>query len=96
MNIPQNLCSATGDMDIEVTEGQLKYIHEAAEIDAETWFSINAWSKNNPGELTPKEQAFIGQVAWNARRNRPLTYKQSKWALEVLEKAKDAGWTENG
>ena len=65
---------------------------EAAEIDAETWFSINAWSKENPGELTPKEQAFIGQVAWNSRRNKPLTYKQSKWALEVLDKAKEAGW----
>ncbi len=94
INIPQSLCSAAGDMDIEVTEGQLKYINEATEIDAETWFSINAWSKENPGELTPKEQAFIGQVAWNVRRNRPLTYKQSKWALDIYDKAKEAGWEE--
>ena len=92
INIPQNLCSATGDMDVEVTEGQQKFINEAAEIDAETWFSINNWSKDNPGELTPKEQAFVGQVAWNMKRNKPLTYKQSKWALDIYEKAKDAGW----
>ena len=91
-NIPQNLCSAAGDMDIEVTEGQQKFINEASEIDASVWFSINKWSKENPGELTPKEQAFIGQVGFNQKRNRPLTYKQAKWALDIYEKAREAGW----
>ena len=91
-NIPQNLCSAAGDMDIEVTEGQQKYIDEAYEIEQTDWFSINKWSKDNPGKLTPKEQAFVGQVGFNMKRNRQLTYKQSKWALDIYDKAKDAGW----
>ncbi len=93
-NIPQDICSATGDVDVEVTEGQLKTINAAVAIGAEIWFNINKWSKDNPGELTPMEQAFTGQVAWNIKRNRPLTYKQAKWALDVYEKAKDKGWTE--
>jgi hypothetical protein len=76
-NIPQNLCSTSGDMDIEVTEGQQKFIDEASKIDPSVWFSINKWSKDNPGKLTPKEQAFVGQVGFNLKRNKPLTYKQA-------------------
>lgn len=92
--IPNDICSSSGDLDMEVTEGQQKYINEAMNVDCEIWFSINHWSKDNPGELTPKEQAFTGQVGFNIKRNRPLTYKQAKWALDILEKAKDKGWKE--
>ena len=91
-NIPAELCSTSGDLDTEVTEGQQKFINEAATIDTDVWFSINKWSKENPGELTPKEQAFVGQVGFNLKRNRSLTYKQSKWALDILDKAKEKGW----
>jgi hypothetical protein len=91
-NIPAELCSTSGDLDTEVTEGQQKFINEAATIDTDVWFSINKWSKENPGELTPKEQAFVGQVGFNLKRNRLLTYKQSKWALDILDKAKEKGW----
>lgn len=94
-NIPQNLCSASGDMDIEVTEGQQKFIDEASEIESSVWFSINKWSKDNPGKLTPKEQAFVGQVGFNLKRNRPLTYKQAKWALDIYDKAVEAGWDQD-
>lgn len=93
-NIPADLLGKTGDVDVEITEGQKKKMDEFSEVDAETWFSLNQWSKDNPGELTPKEQAFIGQVAFNVKRNRSLTYKQSKWALDIYEKAVDAGWNE--
>ena len=91
-NIPAELCSTSGDLDTEVTEGQQKFINEAATIDTDVWCSINKWSKENPGELTPKEQAFVGQVGFNLKRNRSLTYKQSKWALDILDKAKEKGW----
>lgn len=91
-NIPAELCSTSGDLDTEVTEGQQKFINEASTIDTDVWFSINKWSKENPGELTPKEQAFVGQVGFNLKRNRSLTYKQSKWALDILDKAKEKGW----
>jgi hypothetical protein len=89
---PQELCSSTGDLDVEVTEGQKKYIDEALLVDAETWFSINSWSKDNPGLLSPKEQAFIGQIGFRVKRSYSLSYKQAKWALDILEKARDLGW----
>ena len=89
---PQELCSSSGDVDLEITEGQQKVINTAAEIPAETWFSVNAWSKENIGKLTPKEQAFMGNVGFLIKRGRALTYKQAKWALNLLEKAEDAGW----
>lgn len=40
-NIPAELCSTSGDLDTEVTEGQQKFINEAATIDTDVWFSIN-------------------------------------------------------
>lgn len=94
-NIPQDLCSTSGDMDIEVTEGQQKFIDEASGIDSSVWFSINKWSKDNPGKLTPKEQAFVGQVGFNLKRNKPLTYKQAKWALDIYDKAIETGWEQD-
>ena len=92
MAFPKELCSATGDQDIEVTEGQQKVIVLASSYDESVWFSINRWGKDNEGKLAPKEIAFVGQVGWNIKRNRPLTYRQARWALDILEKATDAGW----
>lgn len=93
--IPSEICSATGDIDIEVTEGQKKTIAKASEYDASVWFSINTWSKDHPGLLSPKEQAFTGQVGFLVKRNQSLTYKQAKWALDIYDKAVDEGWEEN-
>lgn len=89
---PAELCSSSGDLDLEITEGQKKVINQAADIPAEVWFSINSWSKENIGKLTPKDQAFIGQVGFLIKRGRALTYKQSKYAMDVMEKAENAGW----
>lgn len=93
-NIPAELLGGVGDVDEEITEGQKKKMDEAKEVETDKWFALNKWSKDNPGELTPKEQAFIGQVAFSSKRGRALTYKQSKWALDIYEKAVDAGWNE--
>lgn len=90
--IPADICSGTGDIDIEVTEGQKKVISSAAEFDSSIWFSINAWSKDNPGILSAREQAFMGQVGFLVKRNQSLTYKQAKWALEIYDKAVEEGW----
>ena len=92
--MPSELCSSSGDLDVEITEGQKKYIEEATNISANTWFSINAWAKDNDDVLAPNEKAFIGQVAFSIKRGRSLTYKQAKWALSILDKAKDKGWEE--
>ena len=92
---PEDLCSVSGDVDIEITEGQQKIINAAANVPYATWFSINTWSKENIGKLTPKEQAFMGNVGYRVKRGFNLTYKQAKWAMDLLEKAEDAGWKNN-
>ena len=94
-DFPQELCSEVGDLDIEVTEGQKKVISAAMEIDPDIWFSINKWGKENGSVLPPREISFIGNVGWYIKHNKPLTYKQAKWALDILERAEDAGWKEN-
>ncbi len=91
---PAELCSSTGDIDTEVTEGQKKVIANAAEYDAPVWFSICSWSKENPGNLSPKEQAFMGQVGYLVKRHLSLTYKQAKWALDIYDKAVEKGWVQ--
>ncbi len=89
---PKDLCAATGDLDVEITEAQKKYITEAMKVEESVWFSINRWGKDNEGKLSPREIAFMGQVGYARKRNKPLTYKQAKWALDILEKAEDLGW----
>lgn len=93
-NIPAELLGGVGDVDEEITEGQKKKIDEAKGVDPEKWFSLSEWSKDNPGKLTPKEQAFTGQLVHFSKEGRTLSYKLSKWALDIYEKAVDAGWNE--
>ena len=93
--IPEEIRSTTGDLDIEITDGQKKVIAKAQEYDASVWFGINSWSKENPGLLSSREQAFMGQVGFAAKRRQTLSYKQYKWALDIYEKAIGAGWKQN-
>lgn len=93
-NVPAELLGGVGDVDEEITEGQKKKIDEAKGVDSEKWFSLSEWSKDNPGKLTPKEQAFIGQLVHFSKEGRNLSYKLSKWALDLYEKALEAGWNE--
>lgn len=93
-NVPAELLGGVGDVDEEITEGQKKKIDEAKGVDSEKWFSLSEWSKDNPGKLTPKEQAFIGQLEHFSKEGRNLSYKLSKWALDLYEKALEAGWNE--
>jgi len=91
--LPKDVIAATGDQEVEVNEAQQNIISKAGEIDANTWFSINRWGKENAG-LTPVEVSFIGNFAYMVKRSRPYTYKQARWALAIYEKAEDAGWSE--
>lgn len=93
-NVPAELLGGVGDVDEEITEGQKKKIDEAKGVDSEKWFSLSEWSKDNPEKLTPKEQAFIGQLVHFSKEGRNLSYKLSKWALDLYEKALEAGWNE--
>lgn len=34
----------------------------------------------------------MGNVGYSMKRGRKLTYKQSKYALDIMQKAEDFGW----
>jgi hypothetical protein len=89
--IPSELCSLNGDLDNEVTEGQQKVIDSLSETDAKIWKNLSLWSKES-FKLTPKEQAFIGNMAYRIERNLSISYKQAKWALSIKDKAEELGW----
>lgn len=89
--LPKNTLAAASDQETEINEAQQAVINEAGNIDAEVWFSINKWGKENEG-LTPADVAFIGSFAYIIKRNRPFTYKQAKWALSIYERAEELGW----
>lgn len=91
--VPSALCAANGDLDQEITEGQQKKIDELHEINPDVFYSINKWNREN-FKLTPKEQAFVAQVAFRLQRKLSITYKQAKWALEIKDKAESMGWKE--
>lgn len=93
ISLPDNVISDVSDQIAEVNEGQQHVIDEAAQYDASVWFSINKWAKEYVA-LTPRETSFIGQFAFLVKRNRPYTYKQARWALALMEKAKNEGWNE--
>lgn len=93
ISLPKGVISAMSDQETEINDAQQAVITEAGEIEAETWFSINSWGKENEG-LTPVEVSFIGNFAYMVKRGRPFTYKQAKWALSIYEKAENAGWSE--
>ena len=90
-SLPKNTLAAASDQETEINDAQQAVINKAGEVDAEIWFSINKWGKENDG-LTPAEVSFIGSFAYMLKRNRPYTYKQAKWALSIYEKAESHGW----
>ena len=76
-----------------LNQGQQKKIDELHEINPDVFYSINKWNREN-FKLTPKEQAFVAQVAFRLQRKLSITYKQAKWALEIKDKAESMGWKE--
>lgn len=90
--LPKELLSNTGDDDEEITDGQKRKIKEVGDISAEEWWSINKWAKET-FKLTPRETAFIGQMGYRIKRGFDITYKQARWAMDLYEKAKANGWT---
>lgn len=91
--IPAELIASAGEAEAEVNEAQQRTIDDAATYDRAVWFSINSWAKESSA-LTPRETSFMGQFGYIIARGRPYTYKQARWALQILEKAKEAGWQE--
>lgn len=92
--IPAELISTESEVEAEVNEAQQRTMDDAATYDRAVWFSINSWAKETSA-LTPRETSFMGQFGYIIARGRPYTYKQARWALQILEKAKEAGWQES-
>lgn len=90
--IPAGLCASFSETETEITESQQKFVDTAMEVSAEEWFDLNKWAKEDESRLTPKETAFVGQLGFLVKRGRAMTYKQAKWALDILEKAEGNGW----
>ena len=91
MNFPQDLLSSSVDGDEEITDCQKRVIDEMKEIPSDVWFSINKWAKETM-LFTPRETAFTGFIGYRIKRGLGVSYKQAKWAIDLLEKAKDKGW----
>lgn len=77
----------------QLTPGMQKTLDDANSYDYETWHDINIWGKQT-GKLSPRDTAFMGSIYFWCKRGKELTYKQSKYALNVLAKARAAGWEE--
>ena len=91
IKIPSDILSS--DEDFEMTPAMLRTAETANSYDYETWHDINIWGKET-GLLTPRETAFMGSIYYWCKRGKELTYKQSKYAMNVLEKARSKGWEE--
>lgn len=91
--VPANLLSSKGDTDVEITEGQQKVIDELLAMDYNLFYAIVKWDRAN-FKLTPKEQAFTGQIAFRLQRKLPISYKMAKGALDIRDKAESMGWKE--
>ena len=91
LKMPEELKVGKGDDPDQLTDAQKQKMAEAKGHGEDVWFSIHQWAKETEA-FTPKEIAFIGQFAFIVKRNRNFTYKQAKWALDLYEKASNAGW----
>ena len=83
----------TSNEEYEMTPAMVRQTEEANNYDCETWHDLNIWGKET-GKLSPRETAFMGSIYYWSKRGKDLTYKQAKYAMKILEKARNAGWEE--
>ncbi len=83
----------TSKEDFQMTPSMQKTYDTANDYDYETWHDINIWGKQT-GLISPKETAFMGSIYYWSKRGKELSYKQAKYALDILRKARAAGWEE--
>ena len=83
----------TSSEEYEMTPAMARQTEEANNYDFETWHDLNIWGKET-GKLSPRDTAFMGSIYYWCKRGKELTYKQAKYAMKILEKARNAGWEE--
>lgn len=91
VNIPDEIL--TSKEDFEMTPAMIQMAETANSYDYETWHDINIWGKET-GLISPRDTAFMGSIYYWCKRGKELTYKQARYAMKVLEKARSKGWEE--
>lgn len=91
IKIPSDILSS--DEDFEMTPAMIRMGEIANNYDYEIWHDINLWGKET-GLISPRETAFMGSIYYWCKRGKELNYKQAKYAMKVLEKARSNGWEE--
>ncbi len=66
-------------------------IDEASGIEAEVWFSLARWAKDN-NLLEGRDRRMMYNMGLYKKREQPLTFKQARYALRLLREAKRAGF----
>ena len=83
----------SSDENYEMTPGMQRISDQANSYDYETWHDVNKWGKAT-GLISPRDTAFMGSIYYWCKRGKELTYKQARYAMNVLAKARAAGWEE--
>lgn len=91
IEVPEDIL--TTKVDPEMTPSMIRTTETANNYDYETWHDVNIWGKKT-GLISPRDAAFMGSIYWWCKKGKELTYKQAKYAMNVLEKARAAGWEE--
>lgn len=91
ISVPSDVLSS--EEEFQMTPGMQKTFDTANSYDYETWHDINIWGKQT-GKISPRDTAFMGSIYYWCKRGKELTYKQAKYAMNVLAKARAAGWEE--
>lgn len=91
ISIPKDILSNA--IQDEMTPAMVNLIEKANSYGYETWHSINKWGKET-GLISPRDRAFMGCIYYWCKRGQKLSYKQAKYAMDVLGKARSKGWKE--
>lgn len=91
IKIPSEILSS--DEEFEMTPAMARMTENANSYNYETWHDINIWGKET-GLISPRDTAFMGSIYYWCKRGMELTYKQARYAMRVMQNARDKGWEE--
>jgi len=89
--VPSDILSSQEEF--EMTPAMMHVVDVANSYEFETWHVLSEWGKST-GNLTPRDSAFLGSIYFWCKRGKELTYKQARYAMKLIEKARAAGWDE--
>jgi hypothetical protein len=72
-----------------LTDSEL--IAQAMQLDSEVWFAVSHWTKKH-GFFNGRDRAMLYNMGKLIANESPLTIKQARHALSLLQQARDAGF----